>query len=150
MVNDKIVTVLMTTYESEPKTISSSGEMVFNILSDLTNLQKLASNPTFAEKAKDMRYDSDSCSFAVDGFGRIGFRIVERSPSTKIVMASENAPVSFQVDVIIGHLSENESTLKLIMNAELPAMIKMMVGSKLQDGVNAIAELLAATQNSKL
>jgi hypothetical protein len=133
----------MTTYESELKTISSSGEMVFNILSDLTNLQKLASNPAFAEKAKDIQYNTDSCSFAVDGFGRVGFRIVERTPITKIVLVSENAPVSFHVDVVIGHLSENESTLKLLLKAELPAMIKMMVGSKLQDGVNSIAELLA-------
>ncbi len=137
----------MTTYESELKTISSSGEMVFNILSDLTNLEKLVTNPAFAEKAKDIKYDTDSCSFAVDGFGRVGFRIVERTPITKIVLASENAPVSFHVDVVIGHLSENESTLKLLLNAELPAMIKMMVGSKLQDGVNSIAELLAKSLN---
>jgi len=138
----------MTTYESELKTISSGGEMVFNILGNLNNLEKLASSPTFAEKAKDMRYDADSCSFAVDGFGRVGFRIVERTPFSKIVMASENAPVSFHIDVEIGHVTENESTLKLIMNAELPAMIKMIVGNKLQDGVNAIADLLAKTLNS--
>lgn len=137
----------MTTYESELKTISSSGEMVFNILSDLNNLQKLASNPSFAEKAKDMQFDTDSCSFGVDGFGRVGFRIVERTPFTKIVMTSENAPVSFHVDVEISHSTENESTLKLLLNAELPAMIKMMVGSKLQDGVNSIAELLAKSLN---
>jgi len=137
----------MTKYESELKTISSSGEMVFNILSDLTNLKKIADNPTFAEKAKDMQYDTDSCSFAVDGFGRVGFRIVERTPFSSIKMTSENAPVSVSVDVIIDAIAENQSTLKLILVAELPAMIKMMVGSKLQDGVNAIAELLAKALN---
>ncbi len=137
----------MTTYESELKTISSSGEMVFNILSDLTNLKKLADNPAFTEKAKDIKYDADSCSFLVDGFGRIGFRILERIPSTKITMASENAPVPFNIDVKIAYLSDNESTLKLFLNAELPSMIKMMVGSKLQNGVNSIAELIAKMFN---
>jgi hypothetical protein len=140
----------MTTYESELKTISSSGEMVFDILSNLNNLEKIASNPSFTEKAKELKYDADSCSFAVDGFGRIGIRIVERSPFSKIVMASENAPVSFSVDILIGYLSEEESTLKLLLNTELPTMIKMMVGSKLQDGVNAIAELLAKSLAGKL
>lgn len=135
----------MTTYESELKTISSSGEMVFDVLSNLNNLEKIASNPSFAEKAKDLRYDADSCSFAVDGFGRFGIRIVERSPFSKIVMTSENAPISFQVVILLGYLSENESTLKLLLNVELPSMIKMMVGNKLQDGVNSIAELLART-----
>jgi len=139
----------MTKYESELKTISSSGEVVFNILSDLKNLEKLASNPKFADKAKDMQYDTDSCSFAVDGFGRVGFRIVERTPFSSLKMTSENAPVSISVDVVIEALAENQSTLKLILNADLPAMIKMMVGSKLQDGVNSIAELLATSFNSK-
>ncbi len=137
----------MTTYESELKTISSSGEMVFDILSDLTNLKKLANSQAFNEKAKDIKYDSDSCSFTVDGFGRIGFRILERIPSSKITMASENAPVQFNIDVEIVHLSDNESTLKLFLNAELPSMIKMMVGSKLQNGVNSIAELIAKMFN---
>ena len=135
----------MTTYESELKTISSSGEMVFNILSDLNNLQKLASSPVFSEKAKDMIFDADSCSFAVDGFGRVGFRILERIPHSLIKMTSDNAPVSISVNVLIEPLTENECTMKLVLFAELPAMIKMMLGSKLQDGVNAIADLLAKT-----
>jgi hypothetical protein len=133
----------MTTYESDIKTISSSGEMVFGILGDLNNLEKIVSNPKLAEKAKEIRFDADSCSFAVDGFGRVGFRIVERKPFSNIKLTSENAPVSVSVDIIIDAIAENQSTLKLVLLAELPAMIKMMVGSKLQDGVNAIAELLA-------
>lgn len=139
----------MTTYQSDIKTISSSGEMVFGLLSDLKNLQKLAANPSFTEKAKDMQFDSDSCSFAVDGFGRVGFRIVERTPFSIIKMTSENAPVSISVDIIINAIAENQSTLKLVLIAELPAMIKMMVGGKLQDGINSIAELLAKTLATK-
>jgi hypothetical protein len=64
-------------------------------------------------------------------------------------MKSENAPVNVQVEVIIADIADNQATLKLLLNADLPAMIKMMVGSKLQDGVNAIADLLAKTLNSK-
>ncbi len=137
----------MTTYQSDIKTISSSGEMVFGILSDLNNLQKVAENPSFSAKAKDIQFDTDSCSFAVDGFGRVGFRIVERAPFSSIKMTSENAPVSISVDIIIDAIAENQCALKLVLIAELPAMIKMMVGSKLQDGINSIAELLANALN---
>ena len=139
----------MTTYESDLKTISSNEEVVFGILSDLTNLKKLAENPALADKAKDLKYDTDSCSFAVDGFGRVGFRIVEREPFNVIKMESENAPVKVNVSVWLKQIAENETQMKLTLNADLPAMIKMMVGSKLQDGVNAIAELLAKSLNSK-
>ena len=137
----------MTTYESEIKTISSNEEVVFGILSDLNNLKKLADNPSLTDKVKDLQFDADSCSFAVDGFGRVGFRIVERAPFSSIKMTSENAPVSISVDIIIDAIADNQSTLKLVLIAELPAMIKMMVGSKLQDGINSIAELLANALN---
>ena len=137
----------MTTYESELKTISSSEEVVFNILSDLNNLGKLNDNTSLTDKIKDLEFDTDSCSFAVNGFGRVGLRIIERTPLNNIKMASENAPVSFNIDIYIHQIAENQTTLQLMLNAKLPAMIKMMVGNKLQEGVNAIADLLAKSLN---
>lgn len=133
----------MTTYESDIKTIFSNEEVVFGILSDLNNLKKLAENPALTDKVKDLQYDADSCSFAVDGFGRVGFRIIEREPSKTIKMQSENAPVNVNVWIQLKQVAENDTKMKLTLKADLPAMIKMMVGSKLQDGINAIAELLA-------
>ncbi len=133
----------MTTYESEIKTISSNEEVVFGILSDLNNLKKLADNPSLTDKVKDLQFDADSCSFAVDGFGKVGFRIIEREPSKTIKMQSENAPVNVNVWIQLKQVAENDTKMKLTLKADLPAMIKMMVGNKLQDGVNAIAELLA-------
>jgi hypothetical protein len=137
----------MTTYESELKTISSSEEVVFNILSDLNNLGKLNDNTSLTDKIKDLEFDTDSCSFAVNGFGRVGLRIIERTPLNNIKMASENAPVSFNIDIYIHQIAENQTTLQLMLNAKLPATIKMMVGNKLQEGVNAIADLLAKSLN---
>lgn len=137
----------MTTYESELKTISSSEEVVFNILSDLNNLGKLNDNTSLTDKIKDLEFDKDSCSFAVNGFGRVGLRIIERTPLNNIKMASENAPVSFNIDIYIHQIAENQTTLQLMLNAKLPAMIKMMVGNKLQEGVNAIADLLTKSLN---
>lgn len=137
----------MTTYESDIKTISSNEEVVFGILSDLNNLKKLANNPAFSEKVKDLQYDTDSCSFAVDAFGRVGFKIVEREPFKTIKLESENSPVPVKVWVQLKQVAENDTRMKLTLHAELPSMIKMMVGNKLQDGVNAIAELLAKSLN---
>ena len=137
----------MTTYESDIKTISSSEEVVFGILSDLNNLEKLNNTPSLTDKIKDLKFDVDSCTFSVDGFGKVGFRILERNPFNLIKMVSENAPIRVSMEFVICGIAENQSTLKLVLLAELPAMIKMMVGNKLQDGVNAIAELLAKTLN---
>ena len=140
----------MTTYESEIKTISSSEEMVFGILSDLNNLSKLKDIPVANEKIKDLQFDADSCSFGVEGMGRIGFRIIDREPFKTIKLESEQSPVKVNIWVQLKQVADNETRMKLTLKAELPAMIKMMVGNKLQDGVNAIAELLSKSLSESL
>jgi hypothetical protein len=135
----------MTTYESDIKAISSNEEVVFGILNDLKNLEKLANNPSLEDKARDLQFDSDSCSFVVDGFGKMGFRIVEREPFKTIKLISENAPVEVNVWIQLKAVDENNTQMKLTVKAELPMMIKMMVDKKLKEGVNSIADLLAKT-----
>jgi len=135
----------MTTYESDIKTISSNEEVVFGILSDLNNLSQLQDNPSLKDKAKDLQFDTDSCSFSVEGFGKVGFRIVEREPFKTIKLASENAPVEVNVWIQLKKVDENDTRMKLTLKAELPTMIKMMVDKKLKEGINSIADMLAKT-----
>ena len=137
----------MTTYESDIKTISSNEEVVFGILSDLNNLKKLSENTSLADKAKDLQFDTDSCTFVVEGFGKMGFRILEREPFKTIKLDSEHAPVQVNVWIQLKEVDENKTAMKLTLKAELPTMIKMMVDKKLKEGINAIADLLAKTLN---
>ncbi|OIP85034.1 MAG: polyketide cyclase [Porphyromonadaceae bacterium CG2_30_38_12] len=132
----------MTKYESELKTICLAQEVVFNMMSDLNNLEKFASNPDLATKAHDISFDSDRCSFNVDGFGRVAFCVVERVSSHFLKFASENMPVSVFLEVKLAPISENECSLQLTLNADLPAMIKMMMDKKLTEGINAFADVL--------
>lgn len=137
----------MTTYESEIKTISSTEEVVFDILGNLNNLSKVADNKAVGDKIKDLQYDTDSCSFAVEGFGRIGFRIVEREPFKTIKLEAENTPVPINVWIQLKQVADNDTKMKLTLKAELPAMIKMMLDKKLRDGINAIADFLVVALN---
>jgi hypothetical protein len=133
----------MTTYESDIKTISSSEEMVFGILADLNNLKKLEQTPEIQDKIKNLQFDNDSCSFEVDGFGKVGFRIVEREPFKTIKLAGENVPVQINAWIQLKQVAESDTRMKLTLKAELPAMIKLMVDKKLKDGINVITEVLA-------
>ena len=137
----------MTPYESEIKTISSSEEVVFDILGNLNNLSKVADNKAVGDKIKDLQYDTDSCSFAVEGFGRVGFRIVEREPFKTIKLEAENTPVPINVWIQLKQVADNDTKMKLTLKAELPAMIKMMLDKKLKDGINAIADFLVVALN---
>ena len=133
----------MTTYESDIKTISSSEEMVFGILSDLNNLSRLKEIPSVNDKIKDLQFDTDHCSFGVEGMGRVGFKIIEREPFNTIKLESEQSPVHVNIWIQLKQVDENDTRMKLTLKADLPAMIKMMVDKKLKEGINAIADVLA-------
>lgn len=133
----------MTTYESEVKTIFSNEEVVFNVLSDLNNLSKFKDNPALKGKAGDMEFDSDSCSIVIEGFGRIGLRIIEREPTKTIKFAAENSPVQANLWIQLKQVAENDTRIKLTLKAEIPMMIKLMVEKKIQEGINQIADVLA-------
>lgn len=144
----------MTTYESDVKTISSSGEVVFNILSNLTNFSNLQNmNPDaqgkMSEMLKDIEFDADSCRFSVEGIGRVGFRITEREPFKTIKLEAENSPIAVNGWVQLVEVSENDTRLKLTLKAEMPMMIKMMADGKLKKGINTIADALVQFLNIK-
>jgi carbon monoxide dehydrogenase subunit G len=138
----------MTTYESDIKTISSNEEVVFAILSDLNNLKNIQEKASVTDKLKDIQFDTDSCSFSVEGFGNVGFRIVEREPYKTIKLNSEKSPIQISVWIQLKQVEENDTRMKLTLKAELPAMIKMMVDKKLKDGINTIADALAKALNN--
>ena len=133
----------MTTYESDIKTISSNEEVVFGILSDLNNLKVLLGNTPLNDKVKDLQFQLDSCSFVVEGFGKMGFRITDREPFKTIKLQSEKAPVELNVWIQLVQRAENDTQMKLTLKADLPAMIKMMIDKKLKEGINLIADILA-------
>jgi len=137
----------MTTYESDIKTISSNEEVVFGILSDLNNLKKIQEQNPPTDKVKDLEFDTDSCKFVFDGFGKIGFKVIEREPFKTVKFESENAPVNVNVWIQLKQIEENKTAMKLTVKADLPAMIKMMVDKKLKEGVNMVADLLAKGLN---
>jgi len=137
----------MTTYESDIKTISSNEEVVFGILSDLNNLKKIQEQAPATDKVKDLEFDTDSCSFVVEGFGKVGFRVIEREPFKTVKFESENAPVKVNVWIQLKPVDENQTALRLTIKADLPTMIKMMVDKKLKEGVNVVADLLAKSLN---
>ncbi len=140
----------MTTYESDIKTISSSREVVFNILSDLNNLRKITGNTDLNDKVKDLEFDIDSCSFTVSGLGKVGFRVEGREPFEIISFKAEHSPVPVNVLVELTEIVENSTQMKLTLHAEIPSMIKMMVDKKLKEGMNTFADLLAKALSSNL
>lgn len=132
----------MSKFESSIKQIPYPQQSVYNMLSDLTNIERIK-NKVPEDKLKDMTFDKDSIAISVAPVGQVSMRIIEREEPKTIKFASDNSPMSFNFWIQILPVSETESKLKLTIDADIPFFAKGMVSGPLQEGIEKIADALA-------
>lgn len=139
----------MAEFVSEIKTIPYTDADVFAVLSDLNNLE-LAKDRIPQDKIKEFSFDRDSCTVSVDPVGKIRFVIVSREPNSVIKFEAEQLPFSVILFVELKALSDRETELKVLINADLNPFLKPMVSKPLQQGLEKMAELLATLPYGKI
>ena len=131
----------MSTFESSIRQIPYKQEAVFNILSDLSNIERLKDKLP-EDKLEQMTFDSDSISMSVNPVGQIKLRIVEREAPKCIKFETAESPVPFNLWIQVVPNGVNASKMKLTIKAELNPFIKGMVKKPLMEGLEKIADLL--------
>ncbi|MDR3252976.1 MAG: SRPBCC family protein [Tannerella sp.] len=132
----------MADFTSEVKTIPHSAEKVFDMLSDLSNLERLKSQIP-QDKISDFAFDRDTCSFTVSPVGQIEFKIIEREPNKTIKLMSTNSPVHLQMWIQLREVAGDDTRMKMTVRAELNAFLKPMVSKPIQEAVDRISEVIA-------
>ena len=132
----------MTKFESSVKKISSSQESVYNLLSDLTNIESFRDRIP-ENLVKDLSFDSDSLTLSVAPVGKISFNIIEREPHKCIKFQDENSPVPFTLWIQIVAIDENRCKAKATAGLDVNPFMKSMVKKPVQDGLEKITEVLA-------
>ena len=131
----------MSTFESSIRQIPYKQEAVFNILSDLSNIERIKDKLPEA-KLEQMTFDRDSISVSVNPVGQIKLRIVEREAPKCIKFETADSPVPFNLWIQVVPNGDNASKMKLTIKAELNPFIKGMVKKPLMEGLEKIADLL--------
>ena len=133
-----------TKYESKITKSTSNVADVFGVLSNLENLNRVR-DLLPQDKISEVETTADTIRFKVDGLGqKITIRVVEREPNSTIKFAIENLPIAaanFWIQT--KEVAEQDTRLKLTLKADIPTMFTMMLGSKLQDGLDRAAQMLA-------
>lgn len=132
----------MSKFESSIKQIAYPQQSVYNMLSDLTNIERVKDKVP-EDKLKDLTFDKDTISISVSPMGQISMRIVERDEPKTIKFASENSPMSFNFWIQILPVSDTASKMKLTIDADIPFFAKGMVSGPLKEGIEKIADALA-------
>ena len=150
----------MAKYESKVKLLQAPVERVYATLSNLENfrpiLDNAANNPMVAEKMKeagqdpaqleklkDVELTADRIAIPAPMVGEIALRIIEREENKCIKFETEQSPVDANLWIQVLPVSTGGSKMRLTLKAELNMMMKMMIGSKLEEGVDKFADMLA-------
>lgn len=142
-----------TKYVSDVKIVNNNQEIIYNYLSNFENFSKYVNEGLLAKMTEQVpqiqisnfESDTDSCRFQIGGMGLAEIRIIEREPFKTIkVSSSGSLPVSIVFWIQLLPVAAYETKLRLTLDAEMSMMVKMMVNKKLEEGINKMADMLAA------
>lgn len=138
----------MAQFESSVKFVAYSQEQVYNKLSDLSNLESVRERLDLIKdkldgKLEDMSFDRDSLSLKVQGVS-LTLRIIEREPMKCIKFEGDKSPIPLNLWIQILPVGDREAKMKVTIRAEVNMFMKAMVSKPLQEGVEKLAEMLAA------
>lgn len=131
----------MQEYQSKQQQILRPAELIFEAISRFDRL-----TPALADKVEEWQATEDTCSFKAKGF-TVKLRIADRVAPKHVKIVGDGVPMDFAFWVQLHPVSENDTRLRLVLHAELNMMLKMMIGSKLQEALDQIAEGMAKAFN---
>ena len=134
----------MTKIESSIREIAYPQQSVYNLLSDLSNIDKVRDRIP-EDKIENLEFDHDSISIKTQ-MGAVKLVIVDREEPKTIKFETAESPLPFNFWIQILPVTETTSKMKVTAEADLNPFIKAMVQKPLQDGVEQIAEGLARIQ----
>lgn len=130
----------MATFESSVRQIPHSQQAVYNMLSDLSNIDRVKDRIP-ADKLNDLTFDADSMSISTP-MGAVKLKIVNREEPKCIKFETEQSPLPFNFWIQILPVTDTTCKMKLTIKAELNPFIKGMVSKPLQEGIEKIADAL--------
>lgn len=142
----------METYESSVKKVAAKPEDIYKVVSDMNNVAKVRNMipasmmEQHADKLKileTMECDTNSVYFSAPMVGRMGLLIVDKEENKLVKFGGNPSPCDFNFWIQMKETGPNESAIKLTLKADLPFALKLMVGSKIKDGIEKLADTIA-------
>lgn len=133
----------MEKYESKQQQVHHPASLIYPLISRLDLF-----SPALQDKVEDWQATPDSCSFKAKGM-KICMRIEERveNKHVKIVTDEGGIPLDFAFWVQLKEVAPNDTRIRMVLHADLNMMMMMMLGGKIQDGLDKAVEQLAASLN---
>lgn len=127
----------MQEYISKQVQILRPAEQIYQVISRFDNL-----TPALQGHVDDWEATELTCSFKAKGF-TIRLLMDERVEPKHVKIIGDGVPMDFAFWIQLHKVDTNDTRLRLVLHAELNMMMKMMIGSKLQQALDQIADGIA-------
>lgn len=125
--------------ESKIGKVKSSDETAYNFLSRFDNFQKFIPE----DKIQNWEASEDSCHFAIEGIGETGMKIIEKQPFKLVKITGEDSSkMDFNFWIQLKQVSENDTRIKLTIEAHINPMFQVVVKKPLQNFLDTLVEHL--------
>lgn len=129
----------MENIESKQGKIEADIESVFSFLSDLRNFDSFIPE----DKIQNWISTENTCSFSITQVGDIQLKIAEKEPHKFIKIEPEGkVPMAFAFYIQLMSLEALDTRIKLTFRAEMNSMMKMMIKSPVQKGLDQIIDMV--------
>ena len=131
----------MTEFVSKQVQIRRPEQEIFHTLSNFEHF-----TPIVKDRLEEWEATSEACSFKLYGL-KMALAIVEKEPYRTIKLTGDNMPFEFFFWIQLKEIDPADTRMRLTVHARLNPVMKMMIGGKLQEGIDKLAEQIAAAFN---
>ena len=125
-------------FESSVRMIDAPQQVVYDNLSDLTNLERIKDRMP-EDKIQEFTFDRDSLSVSVSPVGTITLRIIEREEPKCLKFETAESPIPFFFWIQL-------LPVTLTIKTDLNPLMKGMVKKPLTDAIEKMADVLASVK----
>ncbi len=135
----------MAKYQGKPVIINRPVQDVYNSITNLAAYQERLEQlpPEAKEKIGSVRFTDSAVVITAAPVGEIQFNVVEKREPQLMKLAAANSPVPFEIMVHMAPESDFSSKVSTELNVEIPAMLRPMIGGKMQEAADKFSELIS-------
>ena len=132
--------------KSKRAVVSKAPYELYMAFTDMRNLVQFLPE----DKKEGVTAEFDSIHAEVQGFN-IGVKVTDRTPYSRIEYADDGAPFHFSLKMLFDPAADPYKTdFQIILEADLNFMMKTILGSKLQEGLDKVVDGLVAMSEGRM
>ncbi len=138
----------MSKYRGKAVVVNGNVEDVFSKIANLGAYQQYVDSMPADIKAKlgDVRFTDDSIVLNANPVGEIVLKQTRLESPSLIEMQAQNSPVPMALSIVTSPVGDSTEVVPSI-DVEIPAMLRPLVGGKLQEAADKMSEILGMLLN---